>query len=47
MESSNARRVFGVENAIVKKAFALIVLITFILSIVINVLEMDVLFGNL
>ena len=46
MESSNARRVFGGENAIVKKGSALIVFITFTRSIVKNALEKNARFMN-
>jgi len=46
VESSNARRGFGGENAIVKKAFALIVFITFTRSIVKNALEKNARFMN-
>jgi hypothetical protein len=46
VESSNARRVFGVENAIVKKGFALTVFITFTRSIVKNALEKNARFMN-
>jgi hypothetical protein len=46
VESSNARRVFGVENVIVKKASALTAFITFTRSIVKNALEKNARFMN-
>jgi DNA (cytosine-5)-methyltransferase 1 len=45
VESSNAQRVFGVENVIVWMVFALIVLITCIKSIVINALGKNARYG--